>query len=472
MPQLCWLRASRLVCFIPFKMKKLIIISIIFLSLVHATTTNASWFDAVKGFFREEQAQEQQEPINLGAATSTITQNLFIKDMSSTNNPCLIISSTGLVSTSTCGGLSTSSANSWSGLQTFNGGISFTTATGTSATSSLSFGNATGTNLTIQSLTATRLLQSSAGRVIQSVADLTSWIAGTASEVTIADDGDGTLTASLPSVVDLGAASNFTSVGINFTNATGTNLFVTTLNVTNGTIGTLTVSSVVTGPLIVGGTATSTIRGDGTLTAIGGALNASGTISQNGTAVLLTGGSVSSTNITATGYLTVSGQTTLVNASGTNISASGYGLFPSLFSTSASTTNLTASGYIQSGNFPVLTTGDTKYASSSITLNIYDATTTSPYQYAKWRTSTDITLTQVSCDEFAAATSTFNLYRTTSLDSVTVDSLMVVGLPCSTAYTTSTFVTSTILAGQFLVASTTATAGTPTWSGINIYYKK
>ena len=62
--------------------------------------------------------------------------------------------------------------------------------------------------------------------------------------------------------------------------------------------------------------------------------------------------SVSSTNLNATGYviigstLNVSGQTTLAAASSTNLEASGYGRFPTLIFTNASGTNQTLTGYL------------------------------------------------------------------------------------------------------------------------------
>lgn len=43
-------------------------------------------------------------------------------------------------------------------------------------------------------LTATRLVQSDTSKKLSSVSDLTDWIAGTANEINIADDGDGTIT--------------------------------------------------------------------------------------------------------------------------------------------------------------------------------------------------------------------------------------------------------------------------------------
>lgn len=55
-------------------------------------------------------------------------------------------------------------------------------------------------------LTASRLLAASASKSPASVTDLTDWIGGTANQVTVADDGDGTVTLSTPQ--DLGEASS------------------------------------------------------------------------------------------------------------------------------------------------------------------------------------------------------------------------------------------------------------------------
>ena len=59
-------------------------------------------------------------------------------------------------------------------------------------------------DLTLSNLTATRLLASDGSKLVVSVADLASWIAGTSSEITITNDGDGTVTISLPDAVIIG----------------------------------------------------------------------------------------------------------------------------------------------------------------------------------------------------------------------------------------------------------------------------
>jgi len=49
-------------------------------------------------------------------------------------------------------------------------------------------------NFTVQDLTATRLVGSDGDKKLTSITDLTTWIAGTANEINITDDGDGTIT--------------------------------------------------------------------------------------------------------------------------------------------------------------------------------------------------------------------------------------------------------------------------------------
>jgi hypothetical protein len=60
-------------------------------------------------------------------------------------------------------------------------------------------------------LTASRLVQTDADKALSSVSNLTSWIAGTASEVTVTDDGDGTVTIGLPD--DVVISGDLTVVG-------------------------------------------------------------------------------------------------------------------------------------------------------------------------------------------------------------------------------------------------------------------
>jgi len=61
-------------------------------------------------------------------------------------------------------------------------------------------------------LTAARLTYSDANKVIQSVAALTSWVAGTANQVSVADDADGSITLSLPQSIHTDADVEFDSL--------------------------------------------------------------------------------------------------------------------------------------------------------------------------------------------------------------------------------------------------------------------
>ncbi|KKL83359.1 hypothetical protein LCGC14_1975550, partial [marine sediment metagenome] len=63
------------------------------------------------------------------------------------------------------------------------------------------------TGLTLSGLTSARLVAS--GSALNSVADLTAWIAGTASQVVVANDGDGTITLSTPQNIHTGASPTF-----------------------------------------------------------------------------------------------------------------------------------------------------------------------------------------------------------------------------------------------------------------------
>ena len=156
-------------------------------------------------------------------------------------------------------------------------------------------GHASGTSLNLSGLTASRLLSTGSGRDLESVGDFTAWVAGTTSEITVVSDSEGGVVASLPSATDLGASSNFTTVGLNYTNSTGTELTVSGAGRVSSTLD-------VTGATRLG--TTLLVTGQSTL------------------------GSVSSTNLQASGYLTISGLTTLgntifTNATGTTLNMTG-----------------------------------------------------------------------------------------------------------------------------------------------------
>ena len=70
--------------------------------------------------------------------------------------------------------------------------------------------------ITLTDLTASRLVYSTADKALASVANLASWVAGTANQITVTDDSDGTITLSIPAAayiatsLDLGHATDTT----------------------------------------------------------------------------------------------------------------------------------------------------------------------------------------------------------------------------------------------------------------------
>lgn len=65
-------------------------------------------------------------------------------------------------------------------------------------------------SVTVDDLTASRIVATDSNKTLVSVADLTTWIGGTALEVEVTDNGNGTLTVGLPNNV---AITNNLTVG-------------------------------------------------------------------------------------------------------------------------------------------------------------------------------------------------------------------------------------------------------------------
>ena len=88
-------------------------------------------------------------------------------------------------------------------------GTNFITESGNTARTSLGVGlsdSPSFTGVTLSGLTPSRLVATDGSRNSSSVADLTSWIAGTSNRVSVTSDGDGTITTSLPNSVYLGTS--------------------------------------------------------------------------------------------------------------------------------------------------------------------------------------------------------------------------------------------------------------------------
>ena len=64
-------------------------------------------------------------------------------------------------------------------------------------------------DLTVTNLSASRLVATDASKKLASVGNLATWIAGTSNQVTVGDDGDGSVTLSLPQDIHTGASPTF-----------------------------------------------------------------------------------------------------------------------------------------------------------------------------------------------------------------------------------------------------------------------
>lgn len=93
-------------------------------------------------------------------------------------------------------------------LSGFRSSASTTIGNGTATGGLTVNGTATSTNLKVTALTASRLIATAADKLMTSVSSLTSWIAGTTNEITVTDDGDGSVTLSLPATIDLGGKTS------------------------------------------------------------------------------------------------------------------------------------------------------------------------------------------------------------------------------------------------------------------------
>ena len=113
-------------------------------------------------------------------------------------------------------------------------------------------------------------------------------------------------------------------------------------------------------------------------------------------------------------------------------------------------------------------------ASSSLSFNFYTATTTTGYSFAVAYTANQHTIASVDCGESAAATTTIELgYATTSAkaDTGAIGQIILnnANFVCGNAgASTSSFTTSTVPAGTWLIAVVSSTAGSPIHTTFNI----
>jgi len=176
------------------------------------------------------------------------------------------------------------------------------TVSGTASTTNIQVSD----DLVLEALTANRLLSIDGNKTAATVAALTSWIAGTASQITVTDDGDGTVTLALPSE-------------ISFSSATTTNFYASSLTAGTfaaGQTGTTTIAA--TGALSSPSlTATSLTAGRVTYAGTGGLLSDSSAFTFDSALSKLTVTNASTTNLTvATSFLPNTDDGAALGASG------------------------------------------------------------------------------------------------------------------------------------------------------------
>lgn len=166
----------------------------------------------------------------------------------------------------------------------------------------------------IGGLTANQIIRASADGTLQSIADLTEYVAGTANQIIITDDGDGTVTVSAPQDIHSGASPTFVK-------ATLTGLTATRLMQSDGSKGTASVANLANWIAGTANRVTVTDDSDGTVT-----LSAPQDI-HTGASPTFAGATLGdvthNTQFSATGVLTMSGDARVakdvwLNAGGLN----------------------------------------------------------------------------------------------------------------------------------------------------------
>ena len=134
---------------------------------------------------------------------------------------------------------------------------------------------------TLSGLTATRLAATDGSSALSSTS-LNSWVAGTSNQVSVADDGDGTITLSTPQSIDTGATVAFArvsgSIGVSGSVIQGG----------ASTLASLAVSDLTSGRVVLAGTS--------------GELEDNGNLTFDGTSLTVTGDLTASVNVSASAF--------------------------------------------------------------------------------------------------------------------------------------------------------------------------
>lgn len=429
---------------------------------------------------------------------SSTTGNLIVGSSSNwiaktvgANNLYLMASSTaqGGLSWESLTGVSTSTANSWSALQTFNAGISVTSIAGVSATSTLNLNTVNASTSALANVSSTNINASGYGTF-----PTLNFTNASGTQITASIQGSrGDLTNVSSTNINVSGYGTFPT--LNFTNSSGTQLTLSAGlqsargDITNVSSTRITVSTSLDGARIDVTNVSST---NGTITtfqftnASGTNVTASGflqgaTLNISGQSTLAT---VSSTNVTASGFfqgatLNISGQSTLGSVSSTQFTSSIYGLFPGILR-------------VPSGSAPTSTeAGGISHDTSQNQLLVFGSSTVNVVQLgSEFRsgivtspTSTidytafvnlpfEVSLDRVYCGTDVLSTAiTLNLWRRTNPTAATTS--LAGGLICNpTGYTTTSFSNGGGASSTFIIGfSFSAVSGTPNNIPVSFWYR-
>lgn len=108
-------------------------------------------------------------------------------------------------------------------------------------------------------------------------------------------------------------------------------------------------------------------------------------------------------------------------------------------------------------------------ASSSVSFIFQNATTTKPNSFEDILTNTAKTISYVDCFEYAAATTTMELYYNTTNASTGIQQVILSSIACGIGgNSTTSFTTSTLPAGAYLFAIVSSMAGSSTQTTLNV----
>ena len=114
-------------------------------------------------------------------------------------------------------------------------------------------------------------------------------------------------------------------------------------------------------------------------------------------------------------------------------------------------------------------TASSTLASSTVSFIFDNASTTKPYSFQDILTNTAKTIAYVDCYEYAAATSTMELYYNTTNASTGIQQVILPSIACGlTGATSTSFTTTTLPINAYLFAIVSSTVGTPQQTTLNV----